>query len=569
MKYKISYQNPQKHLIDIELTIDDLSSPKTIINLPSWRPGRYELANFAKNIVKFSVSNNNNEILNYQKLTKDSWEIENGSAESITIKYSYYANQLNAGATFLDENQLYINPVNCFIYHSESIAKDHVVDLVIPADYKIATSLSRTGHKMTAKNFDELADSPFIASSGLKHHSFSQNGAKFHLWFMGECKPDFEKLEKTFKPFIEVQFNMMKGFPFKEYHFMYQIMPYFFYHGVEHLESTVCALGPSYEIMEDKMYDELMGVSSHELFHSWNIKSIRPTEMMPYDFSKENYSKLGYVAEGVTTYYGDLFLYRSKFFNDTQYFALLSKSVNKYISNEGRNNMSVSEASFDTWLDGYEKGVPNRKVSIYNEGSMIAFILDQLIREGSSNKYSLDDVMLDLYENFGKTKKGYSESDYKKLAEKYGNRSFTDFFEDYVWGTKNLLPSFEYSLSYFGLKLDLKASEFAHQSIIGIKVNKNLEVTDISPNSAAETAGITFEDKILSINRYEVQLLEVLDKWLNYFSGDVVTLHVLRKGIATELSPINIGEELLNGFKSATITLNQKNENYTYWSGIE
>src|SRR3989304_7536298 len=112
---------------------------------------------------------------------------------------------------------------------------------------------------------------------------------------------------------------MMKDFPFETYHFFFQILPTKFYHGVEHLNSTVIALGPSYNLMKGDLYEDLLGVSSHELFHAWNIKNIRPKEMHPYDYTKENYSKLGYVCEGVTTYYGDLFLYRSGVYSEFDY----------------------------------------------------------------------------------------------------------------------------------------------------------------------------------------------------------------------------------------------------------
>jgi predicted metalloprotease with PDZ domain len=172
-------------------------------------------------------------------------------------------------------------------------------------------------------------------------------------------------------------------------------------------------LGPGNEFVNKDWYDEFLGISSHELFHTWNIKSIRPVEMMPYDYSKENYSRLGFVAEGVTTYYGDFLLYRSGVFSDADYFKTFNEQLQKHFDNFGRFNLSVADSSFDTWLDGYNPGVPNRKVSIYTEGCLIAFMTDICIRKQTSNAHSLDDVMRALFTEFGKKKIGYSENDYQ------------------------------------------------------------------------------------------------------------------------------------------------------------
>jgi predicted metalloprotease with PDZ domain len=186
---------------------------------------------------------------------------------------------------------------------------------------------------------------------------------------------------------------------------------------VEHTNSTVIALGPSYGVMNNKGYEDLLGVSSHELFHAWNIKTIRPVEMMPYDYSRENYSRLGYVAEGVTTYYGDVMLLRSGVFTEEQYLKTFNELLEKHFNNFGRLNLSVADSSFDTWLDGYKQGVPGRKASIYTEGALCAFMLDIIIRKNSNNKRSLDDLMRLLYEEFGKKQRGYSEGEYKSAAE--------------------------------------------------------------------------------------------------------------------------------------------------------
>src|SRR6185436_8637769 len=158
----------------------------------------------------------------------------------------------------------------------------------------------------------------------------------FHIWIQGECRPDFRLLENDFKKFTGKQIEMMGDFPSGDYHFLIQVLPYNFYHGVEHSASTVMAIGPGFELMTEKIYSELIGLASHELFHTWNVKAIRPVEMQPYDYTKENYSRLGYVYEGFTTYYGGLFLSRSGFFTLEKYLSELFIQLQKNHANYGR-----------------------------------------------------------------------------------------------------------------------------------------------------------------------------------------------------------------------------------------
>ena len=157
-----------------------------------------------------------------------------------------------------------------------------------------------------------MVDAPFIASNSLEHKDFTVEGVKFHVWFQGMKNIEWDRLINDFTKFTKAQLGKFKEFPVKEYHYLIQITPYKAYHGVEHHASTVLLLGPTYDVFKG-LYKELLGVASHELYHTWNVKAIRSSDMWPYDFSKENYSNMGYLCEGVTTYMGDLFLLKGAF----------------------------------------------------------------------------------------------------------------------------------------------------------------------------------------------------------------------------------------------------------------
>ena len=533
MRYIISYQNPHHHYIDIEFIIENINSDELILQLPAWRPGRYELGNFAKNIQKWAVYDAKGNPLKYRKMAKDTWVVQTNSVNEVHVKYNYYAADLNAGSTFLDKDQLYMNPVNCCLYVPGRIEEECSIEIKVPKEYKIATAMKRKSeHLFSLKNYHELADSPFIASNSLKHNMFILDGVEFNIWFQGECKPDWAKIINDFFIFINEQFVMMKEPTVDEYHFLFQILPHKFYHGVEHLNSTVIALWPSYKLMRDEdLYNDFLGVSSHELFHSWNIKAIRPMEMMPYDYTKENYSRLGYVCEGVTTYYGDLLLFRSGVYSEFEYFKTVYERLQKHFDNPGRFNLSVADSSFDTWLDGYGQGVPGRKTSIYDEGCLIAFITDMIIRKNTNNSKSLDDVMRYLYFEFAKKGKGYSEADYKGVVEHMANVSFDDFFAKYVNGVNPYEPILREMLDYIGCELKTSRSRKYYEAYYGIKLLENNPVAKISavyPGSVADMAQLKVNDEIIAING--IQLKGDFAEWTKYFAGQNVDLMVVSNG---------------------------------------
>ena len=543
MKYIVSYIKPHLHFIDIEF-ISEVNQAETLVQLPAWRPGRYELGNFAKNVQKWAAFDEKGNALKFQKTTKDCWSVQTKGVSELHIKYNYYAIDLNAGSTFLDGTQLYMNPVNCCVYIPERIDEACEMELQLPKEYKLASGASHKGNVISFKDYHELADSPFIASATLQHNKFVCAGKEFNIWFQGECKPDWDKIKNDFTKFCNHQLEMMKQAPFESYHFLFQILPTRMYHGVEHTTSTVCALGPGYNLMKGELYENFLGVSCHELFHAWNIKAIRPIEMQPYDYTKENYSKLGYVCEGVTTYYGDYLLYRCGVFSESDYLKTFDERLQKHFDNFGRFNLSVADSSFDTWLDGYVPGIPNRKTNIYDEGNLLAFATDMFIRKNSKNKNSLDDVMRHLYSEFalkglpaGQAGKGYSDKDYKAVVEIFAGTSYDDIFNNYINGKADYEALLRNAMKYIGCELIMEPASKFNEHALGIKVNGVegiCKVTALYLNSVADIAGIGLNDDILSINAMQVKPDASgtnFTEWCNYFANVLLDITFASSGI--------------------------------------
>ena len=507
INYNISYQKPYKHLIDFELITSTKNKEKIQFQLSAWRPGRYELADFAQNIINWQAYNEKNEKLSFKKTTKDLWEVECKNCNEIKIIYNFYANQLDAGACYLDEYQLYINPVHCMFYITDRMNDEYRLNMNLPNDYTIASSMSQTGNVLNVKGYDLLAESPIICSNSLQYDTYCISGITFNLWFQGKCQPDWGKLKKDFTAFTKSQIHHFGGFPVDEYHYFFQITPYRSYHGVEHTKNTVLLLGPGNEIM-DKRYEDLLGVCSHELYHTWNIKAIRPIEMYPYDYTKENYFRTGFVAEGVTTYMGDLMLYNSGVFNWKEFVKTQNQNLERHLMNYGRYNLSVADSGFDNWLDGYKLGAPNRKTSIYPDAALCMLMVDIEIIKNSNGKNSLHSVMKELYQEFALKLRGYSENDFENLCVKYGGTKVEEIFKNHIYGTKNYIPSLENALNLIGIELkEKKNANLTAQyfGFVAVKENEKLIIKKVEPNSETDKNEIAVEDEITEVNGKKIK----------------------------------------------------------------
>lgn len=535
IQYHFSIPNPESQYIHIRCEFD---SDKEIeqIHFPSWRPGRYELGNFAKNVKSFKVFTSENKALKFGKTDKSTWIVHTENATRIRVEYQYYANELNAGSTYLSPEQLYVNPVNCCVFVAGKESLPCQVNLNIPENYQIACGLPQEDKQLKAANFDALADSPFICSPSMQHAEYTVGATQFNLWFQGEVQVEWEKLLVDFKGFTSKQLQKFSEFPVPEYHFFFQIVPYKAYHGVEHSTSTVILLGPSHAVF-NTFYKELLGVSSHELYHTWNVKAIRPIEMFPYDFTRENYSRLGFLCEGVTTYMGDLFLYKSGVFNFDQYVIELKAQLQKHFDNFARFNYSVAESSFDTWLDGYVPGAPNRKVSIYTEGCLLAFVTDCFILKHSKEKHNLDDVMKSLYYSFYLKGKGVSENDYKEIVEQFAGESFDEIYTNFFFGKQPFESILMDAFDYLGLEMTLiPAAKYSHARL-GFKAvwqENAFVVKAIYPGSPAELAGMMLEDEILAVNKFKCGA--EFEEWLQHFDSVPKSIQAWRKGQLVEFN---------------------------------
>jgi predicted metalloprotease with PDZ domain len=374
------------------------------------------------------------------KIASSTWTLE--ASEPVEIRYSYYANQPDAGGSVIENDLIYINFINCLLYVKGRENERCEIHIEKPAGWQSICTF-KNGAK-----YRELVDSPYIAAPAIFQHKWKCNGVKFAIDVVGSRQALTKKLIDAYEKFTQTQLDWMGHFPVKEYHYMLWVCPSPYYHGVEHTKSTMMVMGPP----DRDAYEDLIGLGSHELFHVWNIATIRPAELFPYAYERETPFSTGWVVEGITTYLGDWFLYESGVWTRQEYLAGLLGNLKLHFDRDGQAQQSLEESSIDLWLDGYGASLPNKRVSIYYKGAVVALALDLKLQ--ARNGKSLRDVMLAMNAEFGQLKKGYTKDDFIRICEEIYGDSLQDFFRDYVERSTDITTDLQETLAKLGLKFE-------------------------------------------------------------------------------------------------------------------
>lgn len=494
-KYNIRISKDKAHTLIIDFIFQINENEHLTLILPAWRPGRYELANFSENIENVHATEN----VKIKKTTRNSWSITSLISQSVTVSYEYYAHKMDAGNSWVDQNKIYINFINLLFYVKGKESEPCQVNLDFPKNYIVQSALGSHHNTLNSSSYYELVDSPLFASNTLHNYSYCVDNTNFELIIEGDYHPNQEVLN-DFLAFTKAQTKLFGGFPNDNFKFMIQVLPYRHYHGVEHKNSTIITIGPDKDLQKRELYKELLGVSSHELFHCWNVTRIKPKEFIPYDFGRESYYDTGFITEGLTTYYGDLMLIRSKVFSTEEYLSELSKSIQRHIENPGRTKQSLLESSIDLWVDGYKNQAPFRGVSIYTKGLLAALLLDLKIILKSKGQQSLDNVMIDLWHQFGDSKNGYDKDLYTDIVSKYLGSDLTqEYMSNYIDGIVPIEVELKKLLLEFGISFLTSPSNNLFELHLGIKTIKsgtNHVIKKIHENSTVNTK-LELEDIII------------------------------------------------------------------------
>jgi predicted metalloprotease with PDZ domain len=529
IEYKLGMSKPWTHLLEVEFTVKGVpSSPASLdFLMPVWRTGRYVIFNFASGVQGFSATDGNGNPCRWSKTDKSTWRVEKGSATTCTVRYMVYANEIEQRTRGLNDEHAFIDGCAVFMYIQAFRNLPLTLTVVPYQDWHVTTGLEAMPgekFKFRAPNYDILVDSPLEIGTQ-KDVEFEIDGKKHVLSIFGPGNYDVEKMIPDMTKLVNANKEFWGELPYDRYVFLLHL-------GVgggatEHMNSMIMQTG-SYGFRNPDSYRGFLGLVSHEFFHTWNVKRLRPKGILPYDFTKENYAKELWVAEGTTSYYGQMLVLRAGFGNNQLALDWLAGTVQYDRQRPGNKVQSVVDASFDSWVKGGQQSY-NFESDIYGKGAVVSCILDLEIRQHSNNKYSLDDVMRTLYKRFPLSSRGYTVDDLRSTAEKFAGTDLKKFFDDYVAGTVPI--PWEQYFGYAGLSLQAKDSD--RKISIGIMTadhENRTSVMGVTAESPAYDAGVDIGDEVVALNGLRVRTSDLNDRLADYKPGDKVKLTVFRRG---------------------------------------
>lgn len=524
--YTIGWDKSNTHLFDITIQVATDRAGDLEFALPTWRPGRYQIQNYARNIQSFSASDEKGQALSWEKLDKSVWRVQNKGAKKVEVRYRYYANTLDAGSSLLSDQEAYFNGTNLFMYLVDRRSEPCQLKILAPPNWQIATALKREeGTQFSAANYDTLADSPTIASPSLLIQKFQQNGVDFYIAFQGKLNYDIKTIETQVSRIVSEQIKLFGNAPFQEYWFLYHITPGGRWHGVEHSYSTSITM-PQAAFATEQSRQSFYAITSHEFFHAWNVKRILPQVFNPPDYSREAYTRLLWFFEGVTSYYGDLLMRRANIIDERIYLAGLARTIGDLQNAPGRLLMSAEDASFNNWLQPDD--AENSQISFYTKGEILGLLLDMEIRRRTENAKSLDDVMRYLNENYAKVGQGVPEDGILTVVNKVTKSDFKDFFTRYVSGYEEI--PYNQFVGTAGLQLTTEIDRARPEVTLGVRLSadEKASITSVATGSPAMAAGLDRGDILLAIDDQQVNSLNINEILLAYHPGDKVKATVFR-----------------------------------------
>ena len=459
LHYIISIPQPESHSYDLELQISEWNQDTIHLKLPNWMPGYYQMMDYAKDLESILAKDEKGNNIPVTRLDDNTWSIKGIRNKTFFVTYTIRTKRQFVANSYVDEDHAYLVPGNTFLYVDGLLRAPVSVKINWNPQWDgIATGLEPVTGKsdeFTASDFDILYDCPILIGDLEELPSFKVKGIEHR--FIGYKLGSFdrllfmENLEKT----VQAALDIIGEIPYKQYTFI-AIGPGF--GGIEHLNNTTVSFDGN-RLNSPEGRTRMMSFLTHEYFHHFNVKRIRPFELGPFDYDKENRTNLLWLSEGFSVYYESQILKRAGLIDTETFLSHLSAELNTLENDSGRFHQSLSQASYYTWEEGPfgSSGTgPDKSISVYNKGAIIGMLLDLEIRNATRNTKSLDDVMRKLYRKYYKEEnRGFTDAEFQQVCEQVAEVSLTNLFE-YVYTTKEV--DYEKYLSLAGLKIDKQFS---------------------------------------------------------------------------------------------------------------
>jgi predicted metalloprotease with PDZ domain len=528
--YTVSMSKPWTHLLEVEMRIAWNQMPAQLqVKMPVWTPGSYLIREYARNVQDFAAKNGGGDLA-WQKINKNTWQVDTAGAKDVVVKYNVYSNELTVRTNELTDEHGFWNNAATLMFPKDQLKASSTVTIRPYGKWKIATGLPKvdnSANTFRAANYDVLYDSPFEVSD-FKEVGFTVEGKPHRLIFSGEGNYDMQRCATDVAKIVDQAYKIFGEFGYDNYTFIVNLRGG---GGLEHLNSTALQYD-RFGFRPDDKYKDFLGLVAHEYFHNYNVKRIRPDALGPFDYENENYTRLLWVAEGGTEYYANQLLRRAGFLTDKEYLESKAGNIADLQATPGRFETSLEDASFDAWIKYYrqDENSVNNQISYYDKGEIVNLLLDVTIRDASGGKKSLDDVMRYLWTEFFKKGRNYTPQDYQKASELMAGRNLNDFFSKYVRGTAEI----DYDGIFKGIGLTLKP-EMANDgnAYIGAELREDagtgrLNIRSVASGTPAYEQGLNAGDQIVAIDGYRATLARIQQYVGDRKPGDHVRLSIFR-----------------------------------------
>ena len=545
--YTFRIQEPEVRRVEVELQVESRGADALDVRLPVWTPGSYLVREHQRHVDGLRASGDGRE-LSVEKIDKHTWRVGTGAARTVRISYRLHCFELTVRTNHVDATHAFLNPsaAAAFVVGRES--EPCAVRLQLPAGWRAWNALPFEDGAFKAQDYDELADSPFECGAEGSHsaHPFVAQGVQHELVVWGRGDFDARRVVPDLVKIVDAEAAIFGGLPYSDRYLFILHLNDKARGGLEHRRS--CALiVPRFSFVQKNAYEDFLLLVAHEFFHLWNVKRVRPSAFTPYDWTRENHTRLLWAMEGLTSTYEVFALLRAKLITPQRFLEIWAERNTQLLRTPGRLRTSLAQASFDAWIKHYrpDESTANTTVSYYLKGSIVGFLLDLELRRRSGGTRSLDDLVRALFEKHGRPP-GLPEDGVEKAAiELIGDRTLHEWFERAVYSTQEL--QLEEALSGVGIQTVMAPASGADdkggavgdpekgpvadarpRSWLGATFREKggaLEITSVAEGSPAQAAGLAAGDEIAAADGFRTDLKQRLGRTQ---SGQTLRLSLFR-----------------------------------------
>jgi predicted metalloprotease with PDZ domain len=545
IRYRVSMPEPQSHELHVLMEVPALPERAVFrFAMPAWAPGSYMVRDFARQVYDLEVTDERGQPLPLERIDKQRWEVGSGG-RPVRIRYRVFAFEETVRTSYFDDRHAYWNGTSLCFYVEGELARPCEVEVEPRRGWRVATALPRrpgAAASFRAADYDELADSPFeVGTHAL--HAFNVGRVRFEIALFGRTNMDLERFLGDLRRIVTATGKLFGGFPFDRYLFIVHCLGARG-GGLEHANScTLDIAGLGFE--DGKAYLRVNELAAHEFFHAWNVKRIRDRVLGPFDYERENYTRLLWFHEGFTEYMESLVLLRAGILDAEAYVSELGEDWSKYLARPGRNVTPLAELSFEAWTKLYKPSDNhvNRTVSYYEKGKWAALVLELGLREATAGRRGVADLFRQLWRDFGRRGRGLGEEDLEAAVAAIAGSPQRAFFQRYIRGTTELpVPAL---LARAGVLVERKnawededdgVKARRARSWIGLTfaaggANDRATVKNVVPGSPAWRGGLTYGDELVAVGGVRVSSTTAPRRLADVPIGAAVELTFFRRDL--------------------------------------